>query len=906
MKKSFYARLICCAASVFLILGAVLVRGADASNLAHFINPFIGTARDGNTYPGAVSPFGSVQMTPNLKGNGYYWPDTHMHGFVVNHMSGDGGANEGEVLMTATTGPVKVDQASTDYQFDHQHESASAGYYQVLMQPWNIIAELTSTVHCGFVKFTFPAGQPGNILLPLSYVNNPPSISSHVHYVDDQTVAGDVDTVSFNGMQLGITVYFVMKFSKPFATHGTWTNGTLTPNSDSAAQDDRKTVIGFYGSYPAATTAQEVDVRIGVSYVDPAGALANLNAEMPDNDFERYHRQAVQDWNRELSAIQVQGGTLTHNRIFYTALYHALIAPQIADDFDGRYRGFDDQIHQVPAGHQHFYTTFSGWDIYRSEIPLLSIIAPDRVQDMAQSLVEEYKQIGYIDRWSQRSRPTAIMNGDPLTIALVSIWNAGLHNFDIETAYEAMFKQAQPGNIHGYLGDYELYDEERNGVTINPDAAVATALEHELAFAALGNLAETLHKPGDATFLWGRSLQYREMYNPVTGFLQRRDRLGRWDPGFGGYTEGDKWIYLWFVPHDVQGLVDLIGGADVFDRRLDEFFAKKHYDPTNEPDLQAPFLYDYINRPWKTQHIVAETADQVFTDSPGGLADGGNDDLGTMSAWYVLSQLGFYPVDPGVPDMEVCTPRFTKAVIQLKAPYAGKQFVIDAPKASPETEYIQSAILDGKPLTKPWFPESEITQGGTWSVQLGSKPNRAWASSPADRPYSLSTGYNHFPQNPILHTLLPTAEAAPQTWRYTTDDPGDGWFKTDFSDVNWKEGAAGFGDHRFTNVVARTPWGQNDIWLRRTVTLTAFHGQPALSMIHAEDTQVYINGVLAVDSPGMSRLYALFPLSAEAIAALHPGQNEIAVHVHHEDYEAHYFDLGLVDVQWPESEKGGE
>jgi len=323
---------------------------AAPDDLARFVNPFIGTDRSGNTYPGSVSPFGSVQLTPNLAGNGYYYPNNHMHGFVVNHMSGDGGSNEGEVLMTATTGPVKIDRASTDYQFDHQHESASAGYYQVLMQPWNIDAELTTTVHCGFAKFTFPAGQQGNILLPLSYVNNPPSISSHVRYVDSQTVEGDVDTVSFNGLQLGITAYFVMKFSKPFETHGTWTNSTVTGNSDSASQEDRQTVIGFYGSYPAAPTPQEVDVRIGVSYVDEKGAEANLAAEMPDDDFEKYHQQAVQDWNRELALIETQGGTRTHNRIFYTALYHSLIAPQIADDVDGRYRGFDGRSTRSPPG----------------------------------------------------------------------------------------------------------------------------------------------------------------------------------------------------------------------------------------------------------------------------------------------------------------------------------------------------------------------------------------------------------------------------------------------------------------------------------------------------------------------------------------------------------------------------
>jgi predicted alpha-1,2-mannosidase len=885
--------------AVCAFTSANLVAFAETNDLASFINPFIGTANSGNTYPGAVAPFGSVQMTPNWAGNGYYYHDTHMHGFVVNHMSGDGGANEGEVLITATTGKLKIDRKDTDYQFDHQHEAASAGYYEVLMQPWDIKAELTASVHCGFVKFTFPAGKQANILLPLSYVNNA-IISSRVHYVDSQTVEGDVDATSFNGKQLGITVYFVMKFSQPFVIHGTWTDKTIHKGSDSAAQDDRRTIIGFFGCYRASNKPQEVDVRIGVSYTDLAGARANLQAEMPDNDFERYHQQTVQAWNKALSVIEVKGGTTEHDRIFYTALYHCLIAPQIFDDVDGRYRGFDDKIHHVPEGHKHFYTTFSGWDIYRTEIPLLALIAPKRVEDMAQSLVEEYKQIGYLDRWSQRNRPTAIMNGDPLTIALVNIWNAGLTNFDVNTAYEAMFKQAGPGNIHGYLGDYELYDEEENGVTINPNAAVSTALEHELAFAALGNLARSLHKRGDATYLFGRALQYREMYNPATGFLQRRDRNGRWDPGFGGYTEGNKWIYLWFVPEDIQGLVDLMGGAKIFDQRLDEFFKDKHYDPTNEPDLQAPFLYDYINRPWKTQHVVAETADEAFTDGPGGLAGGGNDDLGTMSAWYVLSQIGFYPVDPGIPDFEVCTPRFKQIVIHLSAPQPGEKFIIEAPNAEPKNEYIQSAVLNGQLLTKPWFHESEIAAGGTWLVKLGPEPNRDWAALAKNRPYSLSTGYNHFPKDPVVHTLVPTSQQEPQTWRYTTHDPGNNWFQTDFDDQRWREGEASFGARDWQVHYARTRWDSDDIWMRRTFTLTTIHGQPAVLMCHDEDAEVYINGILALTSPGYSDSYAIFPISPKSAATLHPGKNILAMHVHHEDFEAHFADAGIVEVLWPD------
>lgn len=887
MQRNGWALLLAFFLSLFGLASAGVPVLAQAQDLASYVDPMVGTDRGGDTFPGAVAPFGSVEMNPNWGGVGYRYRDTHMHGFVVNSMSGPGGTDEGQVLITATTGDVKVDRPSTDYQFDHEHEAASAGYYQALMQPWNINAELTATVHCGFIRFTFPAGQPANILLPLSYANTPVH-ASHLRIVDRQTIEGDVTSESFNGNRYPITVYFVMKFSTPFARHGTWTNGTLHNGAMAASQNDLKTVIGFYGSYPAAGNPREVGVRIGVSYTDIEGARLNLKAEMPENDFDRYHRQTAQDWSRELSAIEVSGGTETHNLVFYTALYHCLLSPQIFDDVDGRYRGYDDKIHRVDAGHKHFYVTFSGWDIYRTEIPLLGLIAPERAEDMAQSLVDMYKQIGYIDRWPERNRPTTAMNGNPLTIAIVNLWNAGLHNFDIQAAYEAMFKQTGPGDIYAHLGDYERYAEEQNGVTLNPDAAVSSALEYDLSFAALGNLARSLQKTDDATFLYGRALKYRQMYNPVTGYLQRMNRFGRWDSGFGGYTEGNKWQYLWLVPQDVQGLVDLMGGTEPFTQKLDAFFDGGHYTAGNEPDIQAPFLYDYIDRPWKTQQIVAETADKAFADTPGGLAGGGNDDLGTMSAWYVLSQIGIYPVDPGIPDFEVCTPRFQRIVIQLKTPYTGKQFVIEAADAAPGNEYIQSAVLNGASMTKPWFHKSEMTVGGTWTLQLGPQPNKSWAALTENRPYSLSTGYSHLPPNPVVHTLVPTAQAQPQVWRYTTDDPGgNAWCQLSFNDQSWKEGPAPFGvmpgpGSRARPSQARTAWGTRQIWMRRTFTLPEAKGQLALLMRHGQTVDVYINGVLAVTASGLSTGYVIYPLSAESIAALHSGANVIAVHAYQE------------------------
>ena len=386
--------------SVLLLVSASRAASIGAAPLADLVNPLVGTENQGNTFPGAVAPFGMMQLSPNWENNGYYYPQSKMHGFVVNLMSGDGGQNQGQVLMTATTGPVKIARADTDFNFSHDDEKAAAGYYQVRMQPWNINAEMTTTTRCGLLRYSFPAGKTANILLPLSYANTP-TLSSNVRVVDDHTVSGQVTSEAFysgDSIKRGIPIYFVMSFSRPFASHGTWTNEKIAPGSDAAAQTDRQTVIGFYGSYAASKAAQSVEVRIGMSYVDEAGALKNLAAEMPDGGFENYRARAAQAWDKELRVIEVEGGTRAHRRIFYTALYHALISPNIFEDADGRYTGFDGKIHRVAAGHTHFYATFSGWDIYRTEMPLLGIIAPQRAGDMAQSIVEMGQQLGYIDR----------------------------------------------------------------------------------------------------------------------------------------------------------------------------------------------------------------------------------------------------------------------------------------------------------------------------------------------------------------------------------------------------------------------------------------------------------------------------------------------------------------------------
>ncbi len=773
------------------------VRGAD---LAALVNPFVGTAAGGNIVPGAISPFGMVELSPDMPNGFFVYGHHFISGFSMTHMSGCGCPNYGDVFFTATTGPIKVQPKQYGFHFSHRQEAASPGYYQVFMKTWGINAQFTATTRCGMAKFTFPAGKQANILVPISHAANP-TIASNIHLINNHTVAGSVTSVTMVGTNLPVRVYFVMKFSRPFKTFGVWEGHAIKPQVRQQVQapgvgplfpinyyppprrdswgpqyvKPKPTLhfpgppIGAYVSYPSSGHSQTVKVRIGISFVSVGGARKNLHAEMPKFNFSTVKSQVRARWNKALSVITVRGGSLTHRRIFYTALYHALLLPSVFDDVDGRYIGYDDKIHHVPAGHKHMYANWSGWDIYRSEIPLLTIIQPQRAQDMAQSVVEMAKQLGFIDRWAEANRPLGIQNGLPLTNCVVEIWQAGLHHFDMNAAYKAMARQCFPDYLNGHadLSSIHAYQDvpgERYGSILPVNTNVSSAEETDIAFAALGHLALELHRPLDASVLLGDALQYTSMYNPATMFMQGRNAQGAWIPlhkldlsirhynnwhVYQFYCEGSAWIYNWLVPEDVHGLIALMGGDKPFSDRLEHFFVSGEYDPTNEPDLQAPYLFDYCRQPWRSQYWVATNADTSYQDTPRGLAwskllGTGNDDCGEMSAWYVLSQIGLYQVDPSHPDFELTTPRFKHITIHLQAPHKGKTFVITAFHGGGKDMYIQSAAVDGKPLNKPWLPERMVFQGGTWNVTTGSVPNKNWAAAKGDAPPSLSTGPDHW------------------------------------------------------------------------------------------------------------------------------------------------------------------
>ncbi len=736
---------------------------ASSSGPAASVDPILGTgAGPGggiNLFPGATTPFGMVQLSPDTEehGYGYHYADPFIGGFSMTHMSGVGCPNEGDVFFTATTGPIHTTQDDVSSPYSHSMESAKPGYYQVRLLEWNINAELSATDHTGIARFTFPANQPANILLPISHTENHVTGAS-VQIVGDRQMEGYVEDRAFCGNRQSYKVYFVMTFSKPFASYGTWTGakygrpGSIAAGSRTAEQSEHQGWIGAYTSWPAAPHAQTVTVKIAISYVDPAGAENNMKTEAAGKDFATIRSEANTAWNRELGTIDVSGGTPAQRTVFYTALYHSLLMPSLFSDADGRYLGFDGKIHTAPPGHA-VYANYSGWDIYRSEIPLLAMIEPQRMEDMAQSVVLMYQQGGWVGRWPQANLYTNVMAGSPLSVALATAWLDGLHGFDMKAGWEGMFKDATeaPGPGHPYAGEAGI--DWINKIHYVPDdkvgyGSVSQLQEDAIAYASLYHLAEDLGKTADAKTLYDRALYYRNVFDSADGFFRPRKADGDWVEPFDpaqdghGFIEGSGWHYQWLEPADVAWVVKAMG-ADQFNQRLKEFFNYpvpnwygKYYNPYNETDLEAPFLFNFSGRPWETQRVVRRVLDENYTDDPNGIP--GNDDCGEMSSWAVLSMMGIYSVDPASLAYELVGPVFPKTVIHLRQPYTGKSFTIEASGAAPKAAYIQKTDLNGQAHAQNWISFKAISAGGNLRFDLGTTPNHAWGSAPADAPPSLS------------------------------------------------------------------------------------------------------------------------------------------------------------------------
>lgn len=754
-----------------------------------FINPLIGasTSRalgEGKTFPGPATPFGMVQLGPDTvtggdNAPGYSYDDTTIEGFSFIRMSGVGWYGDfGNLLIMPSTGAFKaasgrVDRIDEGWRspFHHETEKAEAGFYSVWLDRYKIRADMTALPHAGILRFTFPDAERARIQMDLARRIGGTSTRQYVRVVDDHTVEGWMRCPQSGGGwgngdgHVNYTVYFRTVFSKPLHAFGVWSidmrgfdlhkgDGLIADSLQSEEFYERARNarilagctqmedehIGFFAEFPTAD-GEEVLVKAGISFVDLEGAKKNLEHDLPDWDFDAARNSARYQWNEALSSVAIEGGTQDEQTIFTTALYHAMLDPREISDVDGRYRAGDGSI-RTAKGHTP-RTIFSGWDVFRGAIPLMTILNPELVNDLICSLVElsELSGKGYLSRWEIMNAYSGCMDGDPATSVILDAYRKGIRKFDAERAYAACRQTAagigdqtnRPQNdfylAHGYVPDQ-----------------ISWTLDNAYFDWCVGQFAQLLGKHEDAVAFLSRGQNYRKIYDPQVQSMHAKNLQGEWVPwkgktAFGqGCTESNPVQQTWFVPHDIPGLIALMGEQqfvelleDFFEKTPDSFGWNPYYNHSNEPVHHVAYLFTYAGRPWLTQKWVRRILQGAYRNAVNGIV--GNDDVGQMSAWYVLGAMGFYPVCPGDGIYILGSPLFQRVTITLDpAWHSGRSFTIHAANNSAEHCYIQRASLNGKPLARAWISHSEIVSGGTLELDMGPKPNTNWAIAREDRP----------------------------------------------------------------------------------------------------------------------------------------------------------------------------
>src|SRR5215831_16160612 len=730
-------------------------------DLTRYVDPFIGTGGHGHTYPGATMPFGMVQLSPDtrLTGwdgcSGYHYSDQVIYGFSHTHLSGTGISDYGDILLMPTVGkdaPLNQGYAAG---FNHQHETARPGYYAVKLDD-DIFVELTATARAGFHRYTFPAQAKARAVI-LDLTHRDRVLDSYLRVIDSTHIEGFRQSTGWAKDQV---VYFAAEFSQPFSDYQVGLNNGIGSGSETRGLAI-KAAFQF-----SASAAAAVLVKVGISAVSIEGARKNLAAEIPDWDFERVKAAAARTWNAELNKIQVTGGTEAQLKTFYTALYHAMLAPNLFMDVDGQYRGRDFKTHA--AKNFENYTVFSLWDTFRAAHPLYTIIDQKRTRDFINTFLVQYQQGGRLPVWELAGNETDTMIGYHAVPVIADAAAKGIGGFDLNLAFAAMKHSAEADQSglkayasHGYIA------------TEDEKESVSKTLEYAYDDWCIAQAARMLGRTDDYRRYLQRAQFYKNIFDPGSGFMRPRINggwLSRFDPrevSFN-FTEANSWQYTFFVPQDVSGLISLMGGKEKFGRHLDELFTTEskttgrdqaditgligQYAHGNEPSHHMAYLYDYIREPWKTQQRVRQIMDNFYTPQPDGLI--GNEDCGQMSAWYILSAAGFYPVTPGAPVYAIGTPLFPEIRFRLEN---GKQFVIKANGVSAANIYIQSARLNGKPYHKSFFSQADLMAGGELVFQMGPSPNRQWGSGPGDEPVSKISEY------PIVPT--PVIKAAARTFK---------------------------------------------------------------------------------------------------------------------------------------------
>jgi predicted alpha-1,2-mannosidase len=739
---------------------------AAQRDLARYVNPFIGTGGHGHTFPGAIVPYGMVQLSPDtrLTGwdgcSGYHYSDSKIYGFSHTHLSGTGISDYGDILLTPMVG------RNYSGRFQHRNETAWPGYYSVKLDDDNIRVELTATARVGMHRYTFPSTEDANIILDLAHRDK--VIDSGFRTLGVNMVVGWRRSQAWAKDQI---VFFAIEFSQPYTAHGP--TGT-----------DNKTFFRF----DTQTTAPLL-VKVAISAVDISGALKNLRSELSHWNFDKVRADARTAWNAELNKVTATGGTDSQLTNFYTSLYHVMTVPNLFMDVDGRYRGRDFKKHEA-RGFTN-YTVFSLWDTFRAAHPLYTIIDRERTRDFIKTFLVQYRQGGRLPVWELAANETDTMIGYHAVSVIADAVAKGVDGFDMNIAYESMKHSAELREHRG-LGAYIdqgfiSTEEERE--------SVSKVLEYAYDDWCIAQVARKLGWTADYERYMARAQSYKNVFDHATGFMRPRSN-GSWVEPFDprevtfAFTEANSWQYTFFAPHDISGLIELMGGREQFAHKLDELFTtdsrttgREQVDITgligqyahgNEPSHHMAYLYNYVGQPWKTQARVRQIMDQFYKPEPDGLI--GNEDCGQMSAWYVLSAAGFYPVTPGSTVYAIGSPLF--AEVRFKVDYE-KSFVVRTVNASERNVYVQSARLNGKAYNKSFLLHEDLMKGGELVFTMGPRPNVRWGVGRGNEPVSRIDGPEIVPVPVIkaggqtfrgrLEISLAAIDAKPVDLRYTTD-----------------------------------------------------------------------------------------------------------------------------------------
>lgn len=727
----------------------------NAQNFVDFVNPFMGTGGHGHAFPGATLPFGMVQLSPDQRTqgwdwcSGYHYSDSTIKGFSHTHLSGTGASDLGDILFMPYTGPITFNEGGLNspekgYRstFSHDEEIAEPGYYRVFLQDDQIMAELTATYRCGFHRYTFSQAAERRIIIDLEHGISDTPIETGIKIVDSVTIEGY--RIS-SGWAEDHTIHFYARFSVPFLS---WM----------IAEDERE--IGQKNEYKGTKSkivltfksknAQPLLIKVGISPVDMEGAKNNLESEIPHWNFDLVREQARTIWNKMLSRVSIKHSDKNALIKFYSSLYHALIHPSLFSDVDGRYVGMDGKIHRSD---EPYYTIFSLWDTYRAAHSFYQFIYPEYNESFVKAMLKKYQEFGQLPMWELHSNETYCMTGNHSIPVVAEFMLYGNNN-------ENLLKLAEEAVIRtGFLNERDMDDYRKYGFVPSDRGAdaVTKTLEYAYDDYCVAQLLKHSRDYPTADVFLARSFSYRNLFEKGSGFFRGKNQNGAWitpfDPvkpsgwGTSDYTEGNAWQYLWYVPHNLTDLINLLGGPDAFEKKLDQFFTthftNDYYIPSdisgligmyahgNEPVHHVLYLYSFIGKPWKGQMLIRQVMDSLYRNDVEGYP--GNEDCGQMSAWFLFSSLGFYSVDPVSPHYIIGTPLFDEVILQLEQ---DKTLTLRAVRKTKEDKYISHISWNGKDYPYTYFDKRELWEGSVIEFFMSSEPNPDWGEEQRFRPYA--------------------------------------------------------------------------------------------------------------------------------------------------------------------------